>query len=134
MVLKNVGCMFLFLISLYSFYHHFQHTHAGSSFNQDTVFHNLISFLALLQLSIYNLSTTPFLWNIPCKYVICQLYILKMLLRAAFSRPRSQSFTKWTHPKLANLITYLLLFSPPQINFLIFSLPPAQTRHALQMQ
>jgi len=126
--------IFQFLFIHY-FYHHFlQHTNAGSSFNHDTIFHNLISFLALLQLSIYNLSTTPFLWNIPYKCVICQLYVLKMLLRAAFSRPRSQSFTKWTHPKPANLITYLFLFSPPQINFLILSLPPAQTCHALQMQ
>ena len=52
--------------------------------------------------------------------------------RTALSTPRSQFFTTRTDPKPAN---HLFMFSPPsQINFFILSLPPAQTRRALQMQ
>ena len=49
----------------------------------------------------------------------------------AFSRPRLQFFTIRTDPKPADDFFFLTLSNH---FFLILSLPPAQTRRALQMQ
>ena len=50
----------------------------------------------------------------------------------ALSRPQPQSYSIWTDPKPANNLLYF--FPPSHMNVFILSLPPAQTRRALQMK